>query len=203
MQVGDARGRDVRDAVRHREERHVLAGAERVAGLVAEGGRRARARGGGRRARALHARVHVRLVVVTNVEHVVVALEHARQAPEADVHRAAVAALREHAHVAPLHAQGRRDAARHRRRVAEERVQPRHLPRRLGYGVVNTSRQPVAFTATRRPLRRAHRSVEDVARAERLAAPLARAMTARERVAPIDRRLHRALRRIERAGCQR
>jgi hypothetical protein len=49
---------------------------------------------------ALHAGVHVGLVVVTDVEHVVVALEHARQAAEADVGGAAVAALGDHAHVA-------------------------------------------------------------------------------------------------------
>ena len=48
---------------------------------------------------ALHAGVHVRLVVVADVEHVVVALEHARQAAEADVGGAAVAALRDDAHV--------------------------------------------------------------------------------------------------------
>ena len=70
--------------------------------------------------------VHVRLVVVADVQHVVAPLEHARQAAQADVHRAAVAALRHHPHVvAALDAQRRRDTAGHGGRVAEQRVQPR------------------------------------------------------------------------------
>jgi hypothetical protein len=52
-----------------------------------------------RGAGALHAGVHVRLVVVADVQHVVVALEHPREAGEADVHRAAVAALADDTHV--------------------------------------------------------------------------------------------------------
>ena len=98
-QVGDRRGRDVRDLVRHRDQRRALALAEDVAGLVADRLRGRRARRRRRRARALHAGVHVGLVVVADVEHVVVALEHPRQAGEADVDRAAVAALADHAHV--------------------------------------------------------------------------------------------------------
>ena len=179
--------------------REVLAGAERVAGLVAEGRRRARSCSRGRGARALHARVHVRLVVVTDVEHVVVSLEHAREAPEADVHRAAVAPLREDAHVAPLHAEGRGDSARHGGRVAEERVQPGHLPRGLGIRRAEHLQATGRVHGDEAAIRRAHRSVEDVARAERLAAPLAGAVPARQRVAAIDRRLHGALRRIEEA----
>mgnify|MGYP003694499833 CR=1 FL=1 len=95
-QVRDARGRDVRNAVRHRDQRHVLAGPEDVARRSRPDRRRRRgARRGRRRAGALHAGVHVGLVVVADVEHVVVALEHPRQAAEADVGRAAVAALRD------------------------------------------------------------------------------------------------------------
>ena len=131
-QVGDARGRDVRNAVRHRDPRHVLAGAEDVAGRGPDRRRRRGARRRRRRARALHAGVHVRLVVVADVEHVVVALEHARQAAEADVGRAAVAALRDHADVAAAErALRRRDARGDRRGVAEQRMDPRNLPRRL------------------------------------------------------------------------
>jgi hypothetical protein len=50
-------------------------------------------------AEALHAGVHVASVVVADVEHVVVALEHAGEAAEADVGGAAVAALGDDAHV--------------------------------------------------------------------------------------------------------
>ena len=45
-----------------------------------------------------------------------------------------------------------------------------------GYGVENTSRQPVALAAMSLPFGRAHRGVEDVAGAERLPAALARPM---------------------------
>ena len=51
-----------------------------------------------------------------------------------------------------------------------------------GYGVENTSRQPVAFTATSLPVRRPHRGVERISRAERLAAALAGTVAAVERV---------------------
>ena len=99
-QVGDGGGGDVGDLVRHRDQRHALALAEHVARLGADGLRGGGARGGRRRARALHAGVHVGLVVVTDVEHVVVALEHPRQARHADVDGAAVAALADDADVA-------------------------------------------------------------------------------------------------------
>src|ERR1700730_546137 len=97
-QIGNARGRDVGNAMRHRDARHVLAGAEDIARGRPQcwggGGPRRRRR----RARALHAGVHVRLVVVTDIENVVVAFEHAGQAAEADVGRAAVTTLRDDAH---------------------------------------------------------------------------------------------------------
>ena len=70
-----------------------LPGSRPTAGVVA-----VRAAGGVALG-ALHAGVHVGLVVVADVEHVVVALEHPRQAAEADVGGAAVAALRDDAHV--------------------------------------------------------------------------------------------------------
>ena len=66
-------------------------------GCVADGLGGRGAGGGRRRAGALHAGVHVALVVVTDEQHVVAALEHAGQAAEADVDRAAVAALADHA----------------------------------------------------------------------------------------------------------
>ena len=98
VQVGDGRGRDIGNAVRDRDLRHELAGAEDVARLLAHRRRRRGARRRRRRRRALHAGVHVGFVVVADVEHVVVALEHAGQAAEADIGRAAVAALGDHAH---------------------------------------------------------------------------------------------------------
>ena len=96
---------------------------------------RRRARRRRRRARALHAGVHVGLVVVADEEHVVVALEHARQAPESDVDGPAVAGLGDDADVVPsLHLQRRGDAGRDRRRVAEQRVEPGDPPRGLRVG---------------------------------------------------------------------
>ena len=48
-----------------------------------------------------------------------------------------------------------------------------------GYGVEKTSRQPVALAAIELAVGRAHRGVERVARAERLAAALAGAVARR------------------------
>ncbi len=70
---------------------------------------------GRRRAGALHAGVHVALVVVADEEHVVVALEHPRQAAEADVDGAAVAALADDADVVAALGPQRRGDARSRR----------------------------------------------------------------------------------------
>ncbi len=156
--------------------------------------RRRRARGRRRRARALHAGVHVRLVVVADVEHVVVALEHAGQAAEADVGGAAVAALRDHADVAAaLHAHRGGDAGRHRRRIAEQRVDPRDLPRRLRIRRREHLEAAGGVDGDHLVVRGAHRGVDRVARAERLAAALARAVPGIERVGPLHVRLHRAL----------
>src|SRR5574341_496224 len=59
--------------IRHRRGRHV-----RNAGMAGRDRGRHRARGWRRGAGSLYARVHVGLVVVTHVQHVVVALEHPR-----------------------------------------------------------------------------------------------------------------------------
>jgi hypothetical protein len=135
VEVGDAGGGDVGDVVGHGDQRQVLAGAEDVAGLVPDRGRGGGARRRRRGAGALDAGVHVGLVVVTDVEHVVVALEHARQTPEADVGGAAVAALGDDLDVvAALDAHGRGNAGGDRGGVAEERVDPGDLPRGLGVG---------------------------------------------------------------------
>ena len=69
----------------HRDQRHALALAEHTARFIANGWR-GRCAGGGRRgAGALHAGVHIRFVVIADVEHIVVALKHAREAAEPDV----------------------------------------------------------------------------------------------------------------------
>ncbi len=56
----------------------------------------------GRETRALRARVHVRLIVVADVNEVLVALGGAGQRLDADVTRAAVACHGEHSHLVSL-----------------------------------------------------------------------------------------------------
>ena len=72
-----------------------------------------------------------------------------------------------------------------------------------GYGVENTSRQPVAFTATRRPFGGADRGVDDVARRERLAAPLAGTVSGVQRVGALGVGLLGAVASAAAAGCRR
>ena len=119
--------------MRHGDLRQVLPLAEDVARPRRPGVVAVRA-AGGVADETLHAGVHVGLVVVADVEHVVVALEHARQAAEADVGGAAVAApatTRTSAACAALHLQRGGDAGGDRGGVAEQRMDPRHLPRGL------------------------------------------------------------------------
>ena len=94
-------------------------------------------RGGGPRARgrepaALRAGVHVRLVVVAQVDEVVVALGRAGERLDADVAGAAVARHREHRHlvVAPGRAQPGGEAGGRGRGRRERDVDPRDLDRR-------------------------------------------------------------------------
>src|ERR1039457_2437287 len=73
--------------------------------------------------------VHITFIIVANVEHVIVAFEHAGQAAKSDIGGAAIAALRDRAHLlAPLHPHGRGHSAGDRSGVTEQRVQPRYLP---------------------------------------------------------------------------
>ncbi len=197
-QLRDGGRRDVGDLVRHRDQRGALALTEDVARLRADGLCRRRARRRGRRTRALHAGVHVGLVVVTDVEHVVAALEHARQARHADVDRAAVAALADDAHVlAPLRLQRGRDARRDGRRVAEQRVDPRDPPRGLRVGGGEDLQAAGRVGRDHLPVARAHRGVEGVARAERLTAALTGSMTAGDRIGALLVGLQRALLGVE------
>ena len=78
---------------------HGLAGAKNVTGFRAKGRCGGGARGRRSRRGPLHARIHVAFVIVANVEHIVVALEHARKTLEANVGRATVAALRDDAYM--------------------------------------------------------------------------------------------------------
>ena len=179
---------------------HVLAGAEDVARRVADRGRGRRARGRRRGAGALHAGVHVGLVVVADVEHVVVALEHAGQAAEADVGGAAVAALGDHAHLVPAldpHRGG--NAGGDRGGVAEQRVQPGDLPGRLGIGRGEHLEAAGGVDGDQLVVGGAHRRIQRVARAERLAAALAGAVARVMALARSHAGLHGALRLVEQA----
>ena len=84
--------------------------------------------------------------------------------------------------VRPLHAHRRRDAGGHRRGVAEQRVDPRDLPRGLGIGRREHLEAAGRVDGDQLAVGRAHRRVDRVARAERLAAALAGAVAGVERV---------------------
>ena len=99
MQVGDGGGRDIGDVVGHRDGGRFLPVPNTLPGAVANGRRRGRAGRWRRRRGALHAGVHIGFVVVADVEHVIVALEHAGEAAEPDIGRAAIPALRDDAHI--------------------------------------------------------------------------------------------------------
>ena len=93
VEIRDARRRDKGNVVGDGDLGRELPGSKDISGLGTENRGRGGARRWRRRGRALHAGVHVALVVVANVEHVVVALEHAGKAPKADVGGAAIPAL--------------------------------------------------------------------------------------------------------------
>ena len=186
--------------MRHRDQRRALALPEHVPRFRADGLGRGGARGGRGGARALHAGVHVSLVVVTDVEHVVVSLEHPRQARHADVHGAAVAALADDAHVlAALRPQRRGDSRRYGGRVPEQRVDPRDPPRGLRVGGGEHLQAAGRVRGDHLPVCGAHRGVQRVARTEGLPAALAGAVPAGDRVRPLLAGLHGALLGIEQA----
>jgi hypothetical protein len=143
-------------------------------------------------------RVHVAAVVVADVEHVVVALEHAGQAAEADVGGAAVAALGDDADIAALaflllDLDRRGDAGGDRRGVAEQRMDPRNLPGGFRVGRGEDFEAAGGVGRDQLSLAGDHRGVDGVARAERLAAALAGAVPGVERVGALHVGLHRAL----------
>ncbi len=177
---------------------------EGVAGALADrlGGRGA-GRGRGR-ARTLHPGVHVGLVVVADVEHVVVALEHAGQAGQPDVDRPAVAALGDDTYVvAAGRLQCRGDAGRDRRGVGEQRVQPRQLPGALRVGRGEDLEAAGGVDGDELAAGRRDRGVEHVAGGQGLAAPLAGAVAGVQRVAPLRVGLLGAVGRVEQAVAHR
>ena len=189
------RGRgDVRDLVRDGQKRDVLPLTEHVSRLRADGlggGGSCSGRGG---AGPLDTGVHVPLVVVTDKEHVVVALEHARQAPESDVHCAAVTGLGDDPDIGtPFGLQSSSDPGRHGRRVGKQGMQPRNAPGGLGIRGrehLETSRGVHRdHVASGRP----HGGVEDEPRTQRLATSLARTVARVERVCPLGVGLHGTL----------
>ena len=166
------------------------------------GGRGARGRRG--RAGALHAGVHVGLVVVADVEHVVVALEHARTGTRGRCRRC----RRRRPGRAPGCRRGpvARSAAATPEatdaRVGEQRVQPRQLPRALRERGREHLEAAGRVDGDQPAVGGAHRGVEHVARGQRLAAALAGAVPGVERVAPVRVGLLGALGRGRAAGCR-
>ena len=203
VQVRDGGGGDVRDPVSHRDHRQALAGAEGVADPAADRTGGGRVRGRRRRPGPLDAGVHVALVVVADEEHVVVALEHPGQAAEPDVDRAAVTRLGDDAHVvAALRLQRCRHAGRDRGGVAEQRVQPRHPPGRLGVRRrehLETSRR---VDRDHPALGGAHRGVEHHPRSQRLAAAAAGPVARGDRVGALPRRTARSAPSGPAGGCR-
>ena len=184
--------------MRHRNQRRALALPEHIARLRADGLRGRRARRGRRGARALHARVHVRLVVVTDVEHVIVSLEHPRQARHPDIDGAAITALADDPDVlTALGAQRGGDARRDGGRVPEQRVNPRYPPRALRVGRREHLQAAGRVRGDHPPARGSHRGVKCIPCAERLPAALASTVPTRDRVGALLTGLHRALLRIE------
>ena len=174
-QVGDRRSGDIWDLVGERDQRHELSLPPGGAGMIADrlsrrGPRRRRCR-----RRSLDSGVHVALVVVTDVEHVVAPLEHARQAPEPDVDGAAVTALADHTCLGvALGTQRGGDPAGDRAGVAEQRVQPGQPPRGLWIGRGEHLQAAGRIGGDQLSVGGAHRGIERIACAERFAASLTR-----------------------------
>ena len=164
--------------MRHGELRHVFALTELIARVWPNchgGGCACRWRGG---AGALHTGVHVGLVVITNIEHIVIALEHARQAAKTDVGGAAVTALRHHPHVgASLGFHGGGDAGGNCCGVAKQRVNPRHLPGGFGVWRGKHLQTPGGVGGDQLAVGGGHGGINGVAGAQRLTTTLAGTVT--------------------------
>ena len=199
-QVGDGRRRHVGDLVRYRDQRRVLALPEdvlAVADRLRVGGARR-----GRRARALHACVHVRLVVVADVEHVVVPLEHAREAGEADVDVPssppwATTSMSERPLTLSAAAMPVATA------LPKSECSRWELPGRFRVRGREASRGSRSRWRRSGGLGGLHGGVERVAGAERLAAALARPVTRGQRVEAVGARLARSALGVEEAVADR
>ena len=97
----------------------------------------------------------------------------------------------------------RGDAGRDRRGVAEQRMQPRQLPGCFRIGRGEDFEAAGGVDGDQIIAGGAHGGVDGVARAERLAAALAGAMAAGQRVRALLRGLHGALVLARPAGCRR
>jgi len=111
--------------VRHGQTRHVLSLTEHVPGSGPTASWSPCAPLAAWRLNAAR-RVHVRLIVVADEEDIVIAFEHAREAPESNVDGPSVARLRDDANVVhALDLHGGRDAGGDGRRVPEQGVKAR------------------------------------------------------------------------------
>ena len=204
VQIGHGGSCHVGNAVRHGDGGHVLALTETVAREI---GRRHRRRRTGRRRRCrgtLHAGVHVGLVVKADIEHVVVALEHAREATEADVGGAAVTAQSKDADgfaalLASLDARGSGQTGRNGRRIAEKRMEPRQLPGAFGIRRGEDFQAARGVGSNDLAVGGGKGRVNCVACAECFAATLAGAVTGIQSVVTLLRRLNGTIRRVKEA----
>jgi len=93
VKIGNGRRGDVGNIVSHRDTGKVFALAEGVTGFGSYSLGGGGACGRRSRRRALHAGVHIALVVVTDEEDIVISFEHPRQASKADIDGPAVTRL--------------------------------------------------------------------------------------------------------------
>jgi hypothetical protein len=131
---------------------------------------------------ALYTGIHVAAVVVADVQHVVVALEHSGQAAEADVGGAAVATLGHDADVTHLallsfHLDRRGDAGGDCSGIAEQRVDPGDLPRGLGVGCREDLQATGGIGRDQAATRGLHRRVDGETSAKCFATALAGAVS--------------------------
>ena len=194
VQISHGGSGDIGNVVCHGNLRHVLALAENVAWLRPHrhGGRGTC--GWRRGAGALHACVHVSLAVVADVEHVIVALEHAGQAAETDVGGAAVSALGNHAHiVAPLDFHRRSNARGDRCGVTEYRMYPWNLPRGFRVGCGKHFQAACGIRRNKLVVASLHRGIDGIACAQCFTAALTGAVAGVERIGAAHVSLHATL----------
>ncbi|OIQ70809.1 hypothetical protein GALL_475770 [mine drainage metagenome] len=197
-QVGHRGGRDIGNLMCHGNLRHIFTLTKLIAGVRAHdhGGGGTRSRWGS--AGALHTGVHVGLVVIADIEHIVIAFEHPRQAAKTDVGRAAVAALRNHSDIAATFGLHRRsDTGGHRCSITKQRVNPRHLPRRFRIGRGENFQATGCIGGNQLPIGGRHGGIYGIACAQCFTTALTRPMARIEGIAAFLIGLHTALIRCE------